>query len=163
MTTLKGGQCTHDDSHQTAFLAQAPPAGRPPLDPCRPSSLIWYPPPPPHTHKTPKRPMERGPPRGHACTPPAAPPPPRPLTVGGEGGSAVGRIPPPPPRRTRQEAALGAPGGAARPRGHGSFINTPPKEALASARAACGGEEPLFHPPSRTVHMRAPLPSFQSR
>ena len=49
VTTLKGGQCSHDDSHQTSFLAQAPSAGRPPLDPCRPSSLIWHPPPPPHT------------------------------------------------------------------------------------------------------------------
>ena len=51
MATLKGGQCSHDDIHQTSFWHRAPSAERPPLDPCRPSSLIWHPPPPPHTQE----------------------------------------------------------------------------------------------------------------
>ena len=50
MTTLKGGQCSHDGSHQTPFLAQAPPAGRPLLDPCRPSSFDMVSPQHAHTH-----------------------------------------------------------------------------------------------------------------
>ena len=49
-TTLKGGYCSHDGSHQTCVFAQTPSAGRPPLDSCRPSSLIWYSPPFTHTH-----------------------------------------------------------------------------------------------------------------
>ena len=50
VTTLKGGQCSHDGSHQTSFLAQTPSTGRPPLDPCRPSSLIRHSPTPTNTH-----------------------------------------------------------------------------------------------------------------
>ena len=42
----KYGVAVHTHTHTHT---QAPPAGRPPLDPCRPSSLIWYPPPPTHT------------------------------------------------------------------------------------------------------------------
>ena len=48
-TTLKGGQCSHDDIHQTSFWHRPPSVRRPPLDPCRPSSIIWHPPPPPPT------------------------------------------------------------------------------------------------------------------
>ena len=108
-----------------------------------------------------KRPMGRIPPgTQQARHGPAQPP--APSSRGGGGMKRQRETPP--PRETRQAPMLGAPRAAARPRGHGGDINTHSREALASARAACGGEEPSLHPPTGAgAYLQAPLPLFLAR